>query len=75
MYCLYCNYFNKIETHKGSEALPKPNIIEEEFEVEFNLSAQTLYLELITRTRFDKLKDSKNEDEFLNIVEESWENY
>lgn len=59
LYCLYYNFYNKIiDAHKYHESLPKPNVIEEQFEIEINMSAQTLYLELITRNRFDRQKDS-----------------
>ena len=54
---------------------PKLYVIEEKFEVEYNMSAQTLYNELIYRSRFDKLKDSDTVKDFLLCVEESWENY
>lgn len=39
------------------------------------MSAQTLYKELIYRSRFDRLKDADTVKDFLLCVEESWENY
>lgn len=76
IYCLYYNYFDKIdERAKFPYGFPKLYLIEEKFEVEYNMSAQTLYNELIYRSRFDKLKDSDTVKDFLLCVEESWENY
>ena len=40
---------------------------------DYHLPAQTIYQELTFRKKFDKTKP--NEDEFLRIVDDSWETY